>query len=212
MSVKIVDCEQGADEWFAARAGIITMSRAQCLMVKGRSESGLGEDAIGYIDELIGERLTGGNSMSFGGNWHTRRGKEMEPQAVAEYEALSGNKVAHCGIMLNHGVGYSPDGMVGDNGLVEVKSKLPKIMVKVLCGNEVPKEHIAQCQGGLWVSEREWLDFIAYWPGMPLFVKRIYRDEKYIKELAGRCELLYSVLAEREKVAKSNGYTGDQPW
>lgn len=212
MALKIIDCEQGTPEWLQYRAGIITMSRAQCLLVNGKSESGLGAEALSYIDELIGERLTGKPVNSFKGNEHTERGHEMEPEAIAMYASMTGRKVDSCGIMLNHGVGYSPDGLVGDDGLVEIKSKLPKIMVKVLCNDEVPKEHIAQCQGGLWVSGREWIDFVAYWPGMPLFVKRMYRDEKYIKRLAERCELLYSVLEDRQSKAVSNGYEIDCPW
>lgn len=62
---------------------------------------------------------------------------------------------------------------------------------------EIPKEHVAQCQGGLWTSEREWIDFISYWPGIPLFVKRAYRDEAYIRKLSERVSTFYEILDER---------------
>ena len=81
--------------------------------------------------------------------------------------------------------------------MTEIKSKLPKFQVAVILGGEVPKEHVAQCQGGLWVTQREWIDFVSYWPGMPLFVKRMYRDEKYISNIAERIERFYDLLNER---------------
>lgn len=61
-------------------------------------------------------------------------------------------------IILNHGIGYSPDGLVHSNGAIEVKTKVPEKLVTVILENKVPGEHVAQCQGGLWVSEREWID------------------------------------------------------
>ena len=67
----------------------------------------------------------------------------------------------------------------------------------MILGNEIPKDHIAQCQGGLWVSEREWIDFVSYWPGMPLFIKRAYRDEAMIRKLSERVKIFYEILDER---------------
>ena len=77
------------------------------------------------------------------------------------------------------------------DGLVEIKTKLPKYQI------ELPQEHVAQCQGGLWVSEREWIDFVSYWPGMPLFVKRAYRDEAMIRTIAKRVEAFHEELEHR---------------
>lgn len=67
----------------------------------------------------------------------------------------------------------------------------------VILGGEVPKEHVAQCQGGLWVSEREWIDFISYWPGMPMFVKRMYRDDAMINKIDGRVKTFYELMDAR---------------
>lgn len=70
----------------------------------------------------------------------------------------------------------------------EIKTKLPHLQAEVLLANRLPPEHLPQCQGNLWVAEREWIDFVSYWPKMPLFVKRVYRDEKYIAMLCAEAE------------------------
>lgn len=172
------------------------MSRVKDLMVNGKSESGFGTSAISYMHELIGERITG-QPTTWSGSTHTERGHELEPVARELYQERTGNTVEQCGIIINHGAGYSPDGLIGDDGSVEIKTKLPKYQVEVLLAGEIPKEHVAQCQGGLWVSEREWIDFISYWPGMPLFVKRAYRDEKMISLIAERVEAFYAEMERR---------------
>ncbi|MNR66046.1 hypothetical protein D3C85_1893490 [compost metagenome] len=67
----------------------------------------------------------------------------------------------------------------------------------MILGNEVPGEHLAQCQGGLWVSEREWIDFLGYWPGMPLCLVRAHRDEAYIRKLAERVKTFHEIMEAR---------------
>lgn len=193
----ILDCTQGTPEWLAARLGIITCSELDCLLVDGKHPSGLGAAAFTYMDQLIGERITGEAADPFGGNRHTERGHELEGVARGLYEVREDVSTQQVGIILNHGIGYSPDSLVGADGLTEIKTKLPKLQVGVILADEIPKEHIAQCQGGLWVSEREWIDFISYWPGMPLFVKRAYRDEKVISKIATRVAIFYELLEER---------------
>lgn len=191
------DLEQGGDAWHAARMGIVTMSELQCLLVNGKGPGGFGAGAISYMSQLIGERITGEPADAFQGNRHTERGHELEPIARDLYCERTGNEVQEVGIILNHGAGYSPDSLVGGDGLTEIKTKLPKYQVEVLLAGEIPKEHIAQCQGGLWISEREWIDFISYWPGMPLFVKRAYREEKMISLIAERVEAFYAEMDRR---------------
>jgi hypothetical protein len=195
--MQIIDVPQGEQAWLDARLGIVTMSQLQCLLVKGKDASGFGTQALSYMNQLLGERITGEAAGSFGGNSHTERGHEFEVTARELYEERTGNTVEQCGLIVNHSAGYSPDGLVGTDGAIEIKSKLPKYQVEVLLGGEVPKEHMAQCQGGLWISEREWIDFISYWPGMPLFVKRAYRDEKQIKEISERVERFYEEMERR---------------
>lgn len=197
--------EQGGQEWLDARLGIVTMSRLKDLLVKGKGPGGFGAGALSYMHELIGERMTGEPSDAFQGTRHTERGHEMEPLARELYQEATGNEVHEVGIILKdvlrtsevYAVGYSPDGLIGDVGALEIKTKLPKLQVEVLLAGEIPKEHIAQIQGGLWVSQREWIDFVSYWPGMPLFVKRAYRDEAMISTIQERVEAFYNELETR---------------
>lgn len=193
----IRDIEQGSQEWLNLRLGIVTCSELDCLLVNGKGQAGFGAGAFSYMDQLIGERITGEAADPFQGNRHTERGHELEGKARELYVARTGSKLEQVAIILNHGIGYSPDALVGSEGLDEIKTKLPKFQVSVILAGEVPKEHIAQCQGGLWVSEREWIDFISYWPGMPLFIKRMHRDEAMIRTIAERVKTFYEIMEER---------------
>lgn len=196
--MQVLHVEQGSPEWLAARLGIVTMSEVKTLLVNGRGPGGFGAGAITYMHQLIGERLTGEIAEAFQGNAHTQRGHALEPMARELYGlATDEGPLQQVGIILNHGAGYSPDSLVGDVGLVEIKTKLPKHQVEVLLAGDVPEEHVAQCQGGLWLSEREWIDFISYWPGMPLFIKRLYRDEALIQTISERVNLFYEELERR---------------
>lgn len=193
----IREIEQSSADWLAMRLGIVTCSELDCLMVNGKGEAGFGVAAFTYMDELIGERITGEAAERPFSTRATERGHELEGKARELYRARTDLSYEEVGIILNHGIGYSPDALVGDDGLVEVKTKLPKFQVGVILAGEIPKEHFAQCQGGLWVSEREWIDFISYWPGMPLFIKRACRDEEYIRKLAERVSTFHEIMEAR---------------
>jgi hypothetical protein len=193
----VTDIEQGAPEWLALRLGIATASELDCLLVSGKHPTGFGVAAFTYMDQLIGERITEEAAELPFQTKATIRGHEQEGVAHGLYEDREEVTVQNVGIILNHGIGYSPDGMVGTEGLIEIKTKLPKFQVGVILAGEIPKEHIVQCQSGLWASEREWIDFISYWPGMPLFVKRAYRDEAMIRKIAERVKDFYEIMDER---------------
>ncbi|MGY2255070.1 lambda exonuclease family protein [Pseudomonas reactans] len=193
----ITEVEQGSPEWLALRLGIVTCSELECLLVNGKGEAGFGTGAFTYMNTLIGERITGEAADPFMGNRHTERGHELEGVARTLYEQREEVETKQVAIILNHGAGYSPDSLVGAKGLTEIKTKLPKFQVEVILSGEIPKEHVAQCQGGLWVSEREWIDFVCYWPGMPLFIKRAYRDEAMIRKLSERVSTFYEILDDR---------------
>lgn len=193
----VTDIEQGTPEWLALRLGIATASELDCLMVNGKGEAGFGVAAFTYMDQLIGERITEEAAELPFQTKATIRGHELEQVARGLYEDRESVSTTKVGIILNHGIGYSPDALVGADGLTEIKTKLPKFQVGVILAGEVPKEHVHQCQGGLWASEREWIDFISYWPGMPLFVKRMYRDEVMIRKIAERVKTFYEILDER---------------
>lgn len=193
----IKDIEQGSIEWLSIRLGIVTMSELECILVNGKGEGGFGVAAFTYMDQLIGERITGEAAELPFTTRATARGHELEVVARELYESREDVQTSQAAIILNHGVGYSPDSLVGDAGLTEIKTKMPKFQVAVILAGDVPKEHMAQCQGGLWVAEREWIDFVSYWPGMPLFVKRMYRDEQYIRNLSERVQRFNEMLEDR---------------
>ena len=186
----LTDLVQGSESWLKARSGIITCSCLNDVMAKGE-----GKTRRTYMLKLIGEVLTGEPSEGFS-NKHTERGHEHEPWAADAYELRELVQIDRVGLILNHGIGYSPDGLVELDGLVEIKSKMPHILLEAIFSDKMPSEHVKQCQGGLWVSERDWVDFVAFWPKMPLFVKRVYRDEKLIETMRQEVARFYDEMNE----------------
>lgn len=182
MDLQVFDCPQGSTEWYAARAGIPTASEFATVMARGRggAES---KTRRKYMLQLIGERLTGQPMESYT-NAHMERGKAMEDEARDLYAMVREVEPQRVGFMRRGDAGASPDSLVGADGLVEIKTKLPHLQIEVLLANRLPPEHVAQVQGQLWISGRQWVDFVSYWPGLPLFVTRVHRDETYIATIA----------------------------
>jgi len=176
--MQIINVKQGTDEWFQARAGIPTASSFKLVMAKGQ-----GKTRKTYMLKLAGEILTGEPQEQFT-NVHTERGNELEPEVLELYQIQTGNDVKECGFIKTTSAGYSPDGLIDDNGLIEIKTRLPHLQIELLLADKVPSEHIAQIQGGLWVSGRDWCDFVSYCPGLPMFIKRVYRDEDKISDIS----------------------------
>jgi len=179
--MEIITCEQGTEEWFAARRGIPTASEFNTVMAKGKGNSP-SKTRQTYLLKLVGERLTGESQDGFS-NKHTERGHLLEPEAADLYSFMTGNECELVGFIKSGEKGCSPDRLIGDDGLLEIKTKLPHLQLSVLESGVVPSEHIKQIQGQIWIAEREWCDFISYWPKLPPFIKRVYRDDKLIKEL-----------------------------
>jgi hypothetical protein len=186
--IEVLTCEQGSDEWRAARLGIPTASEFAAVRAKGE-----GKTRRTYMMKLIGEILTGDPSEGFS-NAHMDRGKEMEPDARNLYSFRMDVEPELVGFIRNGRKGASPDSLIGANGMCEIKTKLPHLQAEVLLADKLPPEHMAQCQGNLWVAEREWIDFVSYWPRMPLFVKRIYRDDTYIAALSKEVDLFLAEM------------------
>lgn len=176
------NCEQGSAEWFALRAGIPTASEFAAILTQGKS-GGESKTRRTYMLKLAGEILTGEPMDGFGG-FHTERGKAMEPEARSLYAFLSETEPQQVGFITNGRKGCSPDSLVNGDGLLEIKTKLPHLLIDAMLCDDFLAEHKAQCQGQLWLAEREWIDLAVYWPGLPLFVKRATRDEPYIAKLA----------------------------
>ena len=187
-------CEQGSEDWFRVRAGMPTASEFATVMASGRG-GGESKTRRTYMLKLAGEILTGEPMESYN-NGHMERGKIMEAEARDLYSFMADVDPECVGFIANEGKGCSPDCLIGANGMAEIKTKLPHLQIDVLLRGELPPEHKAQCQGGLWVVEREWIDFVSYWPSLPLFVKRIHRDEAYIAEIEKAVDQFNAELAE----------------
>lgn len=194
MALQIFDCEQGTPEWFACRMGIPTASEFDTVMAKGKG-GGDSKTRRTYMLKLIGERLTGEPAYSYS-NDHMERGKVMEVEARNWYVFQTDAELRQVGFIRGSTAGCSPDSLIGTAGMVEIKTKLAHLQLDLLLAGELPSEHKAQVQGQLWVAEREWVDFVSYWPKLPPFVKRIYRDEPYIAQLAAAVSQFNAEMAE----------------
>jgi len=183
------DIIQGSPEWFACRAGIPTASKFATVMAKGE-----GKTRAEYMRKLAGELITGEPSEPFS-NVHTDRGNAMEDEARETYAFINEADITRVGFIRNGSKGASPDSLVGANGGLEIKTALPHIQIDRLERDRLPPEHKAQVQGNLWISEREWWDFVSYWPKLPVLQVRVYRDEEYIKTMSDEIDRFNDELA-----------------
>lgn len=196
--------DQRTDEWFAERAGKITASQMHVVMLERDREPFKSGPRKGqpkpppkaitdYAFQLAAERLTGRPRKQVNGS-ALRWGREVEPAAVAAYQAETGVIVTLCGFVrhVQHEfIGASPDFLVGDDGGGEIKSpESSEVHLETLIYG-LPQEHIEQIQGGLWVTERQWWDFISFHPDFPpnlrLYIQRVPRDDEYIARLETAC-------------------------
>lgn len=187
--MKIIACEQGSDAWKAARLGIATASNFAAILARGKGN----DEAVtrrDYRSRLVVERLTGKPVETFK-SAAMEHGTETEPFARAAYESRAGVFVDQVGLVRHDELecGASPDGIIGDKGLLELKCPtLPTHLEYLrLAADTAPSKYLAQIQGQLWICERDWADFGSYCADFPerlrLVVRRIYRDDKYIAGL-----------------------------
>jgi hypothetical protein len=186
--------EQNTEQWATARLGIPTASCFSFVLAKGE-----GKVRRTYMMKLLGERLTGEPADNYT-NGHMARGRLLEEEARNVYALLTDRKPVRVGFIRNNGAygeaGASPDSLIDGNGVLEVKTKLPHLQCEVLLADRLPPEHVVQIQGQLWVAERDWADFVSYWPKLPPFIKRVYRDETHIQTLADEVRRFNDELAE----------------
>lgn len=180
MTLKIYDdLIQGTDEWLEARRGILTASTIGQLITPSRLQTASNDKSRALVNELIAERITGFVEETYVSH-DMLRGQWDEPIARAAYEEHYA-PVREVGFMVRtidgNRLGYSPDGLVGDDGIIEIKSRKPRHQLDTILNNTVPTYYMAQIQTGLLVTGREWCDFISYSGGMPLYVKRVHPDE-----------------------------------
>mgnify|MGYP003109553215 CR=1 FL=1 len=180
----IKDIEQGSQEWLQLRLGIATASNFKKIITSTGAESKSLKD---YAFELASDSLLTEPEASFQSEAMIR-GNELEEEARSYYSFVNDVKIDQVTFIKKDEIGYSPDGLIGENGLIEIKCPLKKNHLKYLIDNKLPSDYKPQVQGGLYISEREYCDFISYHPlfkdDKKMFVVRVYRDEEYIKKLS----------------------------
>ncbi len=202
--------EQRTTEWHTARLGKVTASRVADVIAK--TKTGYGASRANLMADLIVERLTGQPASTFS-NAHMEWGTEQEPHARAAYSARTGELVEEVGFVDHPSVansGASPDGLVGDEGLVEFKCPATSTHLDTLLAGEVPSKYISQMQWQMACTGRKWCDFCSYDPRLPehlrMFVKRVPRDDEYIKTLETEVTKFLAELDEKLKqLEKVNG-------
>lgn len=180
--MRIIECQQGTPQWYAARLALPTASNfGKILTATGKKST----QAKAYMDVLLAEFLTGEHENGYA-NAAMARGTALEPEARAYYEFTTDRDVQEVGFVLRDDglVGCSPDGLVGNDGGLEIKCALSSTHIGYLREKKVPTEYLPQVQGGMYVCECQWWDVLLYHPSLPSLVIRVERDEEYIKTLA----------------------------
>ena len=192
------DLIQRSEEWHAARLGLVTASAVGKLVTPKSVKVADNPDSRGMALVLAAERIAGWSIPGYMTDdmW---RGIEDEPFARDKY-ATHYTPVEEAGFMVEDKwgfkIGYSPDGLVGDDGLVEIKSRRPKTHIETILAGSPPIYNMAQLQCALLVSGREWIDYISYCGGLPLWVKRVEPSQKWFNTILEAVETLESSIAE----------------
>jgi hypothetical protein len=179
------DVIQGTPEWQDQRRGMVTASVVGQLITTKTMKPADNDTSRGLTALLAAERITGYTDPTWA-NFDMMRGVEDEPRAVEAYSKRYA-EVTTTGFMVEDKwgfpVGYSPDGLVGEDGLIECKSRRQKTQLLTVLADTVPAENMAQLQCGLLVSGRKWIDYVSYSGGMHLYVKRVLPDSAWFKAI-----------------------------
>lgn len=193
--------EQGSPEWFALRCGLPTASMFSAILAKGE-----GKTRKAYMHKLAAEIITGEPGETFKSP-AMERGNAMEAEARDMYSFMYDQELTRVGFITNGKKGASPDSLIGKDGILEIKTQRGDLLIETILKDTFPTEHKPQCQGNLWVGEREWIDLCVYWPKMPLFRKRMLRDETYIKNLSIETDKFNQELGETVERIRRYGVT-----
>jgi predicted phage-related endonuclease len=192
---------QGSEEWLAARCGLLTASEMH-LIVTPTLKAASNEKERSHLYELLAQRITGYVEPRYISD-DMLRGMDEEITAIDLY-AKEYNPVTHVGFITNDKwgftIGYSPDALVGNDGLVECKSRRQKYQIQTIVDGVVPVEYMIQIQTALLVSEREWIDFISYSGGLPMFTRRCIHWPEYQEAIINAATVFEERIAKNFKV------------
>lgn len=206
--------EQGSYEWLLLRAGLPTASELASLLVKGKDPkkaNGLGAGAITYAHTVAAELLIGGPVSTFQGNEHTERGHALEGEFADNYALLRGVDLDTLGFIRRGRFGYSPDRLVGASGLLEVKAPQAPKVIGMLRDPDFPSEYRAQALGGLYATDREWIDLIAGARHLPECIRRLDHERVLAEVEALKDALERFVAYVDDTVAFVRNLAGDGP-
>src|SRR3990172_8325763 len=187
--MRIINCTQGSAEWIAARIGLITASKFRDATETLKNGNPTAKSTL-YAAQVAIERISGQPCNEGYNSWQMARGQEKEPMGRMEYEVITGNIASESGVCISDDglFGYSSDGFVGDDGLIEIKSIVSAIGVLEMWRDGDMSDYMHQMQGGMWLTKRIWTDYVMYCPqlepiGKHMYIKRVYRDEDFIADI-----------------------------
>jgi putative phage-type endonuclease len=206
------DLIQGSEEWRMARVGSLGASRLADAIA--RTKTGYGASRANLMAELICERLTGQPAPTFVSQ-AMQHGTETEPEARASYCFYTGRDVVEVGLIRHPRIEQShasPDGLVDDDGMLEIKCPQPAAHLETLLSQKIPERYVTQMMWQLACSGRHWVDYVSYSPSFPehmcLFIKRLPRDDKRIAELES--EIAAFLLEMAVKLSELNSLYGER--
>lgn len=187
-----LDLEQRSQEWHQARLGIPTASNFDKIVT---TKGELSKSAEKYMWQLAGERVSGIVQASFKSDY-MERGSNVETEAIGFYELIRDTEIKRVGFCLHDSKRYgcSPDGLVGDDGGVQIKCPIISTQVGYLLNGKLPTDYFQQVQGELMITGRKWWDFVSYLPGLKPLIVRVERDEAFISKLESALETFCNEL------------------
>lgn len=202
MTIKMHDYAQGSDEWLAARCGLLTASEMKLIITPANLKPANNDKERAHLYELVAQRITKYVEPHYIGD-DMLRGLADEVDARDIY-ADQYEEVLEVGFITNDKwgftLGYSPDGLVGLDGAIEIKSRRQKYQVETILSGEMPSEYLIQVQTGLLISEREWCDFITYSAGLPMMTLRVLPDTKVQAAILEAAAMFYGKMDALLKV------------
>ncbi len=198
--------DQRTEDWFEARLGRATASRFKDVMLTIKSGEAAGRK--NYRAELVAERLTGVRDEGYttaAMQW----GIDNEPLARLRYELLTGNSVEECGFFAHSSLmaGASPDGLIYDDGLIEIKCPNTATHIETLKSKKLPYQYYWQVMGQMWITGRKWCDFVSFDPRMPknaqIFITTVERDDEAISKLEGQVTTFLREVAADEQFIRN---------
>lgn len=203
------DIVQGSQAWLTLRTGMPTASQFHRILTPSGQPS---RQATDYLHGLLAERMMGHPLVEHVSLW-MQRGADMEAEAVTFYEFQRECTTERLGFCTNDAgtIGASPDRLVGEDGLLEIKVPKDSTHVGYLLAEPVDQAYYPQIQGQIWIAERQWLDMLSYHPEMPPALIRVERDEAYIAKLRAAVEAFAEVLAQQTDALRTRGWLPDVP-